>query len=167
MHKYHNTQLRIDRENAGLCRCGSGGTTYRLKELCVQGTIRHPRDIQTPLTTDEIGPGDHRSFMFIFAVNEHYEFRAAPDGGPRNVAPTDAVKHETLFENADVLAAGEVRIIEGVISEINDASGSYNTRTLLQNDPKFAQDILKALDQEAIPANDAVRSLLLRCGDFE
>jgi hypothetical protein len=102
--------------------------------------------------------------MFIYAVNEGHRFRMAPDGGPRNPENTDAVKHETLFENAPVLAAGEVRVENGVIADINDESGSYDTRSAMQNDPQFASDILEAIRLGNIPTSDVVLAKLHNLG---
>ena len=47
------------------------------------------------------------------------------------------MKHETLFHNANVEAAGEVSFLMGRVSGINDHSGSYRTFGMLASDLKF------------------------------
>jgi hypothetical protein len=105
--------------------------------------------------------------MFIYAVNEDYEFRTAPDSGPRPEAPLNAVKHETLFHNAHVRAAGEVQIQDGIIVDINDLSGSYGTRAIMNNDPQFSCDVLEAIVRGNIPASDVVLAKLRNLGGLE
>ncbi len=162
MHKYHDSAEHSRRLGCNECRCQSGGRTYASHELVHQGVILDPRNLALPLTSDAIGHGPPRTNMFIYAVNETYDFRLAADGGsPRSQAPPDAVKHETLFQNADVRAAGEIMVVKGVIVEINSQSGSYDTKDALQNDPEFASDVLIALSQGNIPASPIVLAMLL------
>lgn len=144
MHVYHGSSVHAQRQQNGQCHCQSGGTTFGAEELVSGGMFRDPRDPSQPLNSDPIGYGPPRTFMFIYAVNEAYQFRLAPDG---NRHQQGAVKHETLFQNAAVRAAGEVLVENGVITDINDASGSYNTRSVMESDPQFALDILQAIEQ--------------------
>jgi hypothetical protein len=126
--------------------------------LLKDGVIRDPVQPSTALHTAKIqswrsagGPPDEGN-LYIFAVSENYELNVAPDGDRK---AANAVKHETLFHNEDVLAAGEIYIANGVVQDINDASGSYGTRGALETDPKFADAVLKALTTHGLPV-DAV-----------
>ena len=74
----------------------------------------------------------------IYAVSTGLQVHIAFDG-VRGTA--DAVKHETLFQNANVEAAGEVSFVMGRISAINDHSGSYGTFGKLESDPAFVTAI--------------------------
>lgn len=72
----------------------------------------------------------------------------------------NAVKHETLFHNADVLAAGEIKVTNGVVVGLNDKSGSYRTMGRLQTDRRFARAILNAIDGAHAPLSDVERARL-------
>jgi len=61
-----------------------------------------------------------------------------------------AVKHETLFHNGDVLAAGELEVRRGIIVGLNDHSGSYGTYGKLDSDPAFAAAVVRALDLSGV-----------------
>lgn len=55
--------------------------------------------------------------------------RLAADGGSRSrgaIPPADAIKHETLFSNEPVNAAGELVIEDGKIRQVSNDSGTYN-----------------------------------------
>lgn len=95
----------------------------------------------------------------IYAVNENFEINIGFDGvrGSR-----DAVKHETLFHNADVRAAGELEIEAGVIVEVGDISGTYGTPGRIQTDPSFADAVLNALDRASAPIERSERRRLER-----
>jgi hypothetical protein len=79
----------------------------------------------------------------IYAVDVNFEIRAGFDGirGEEN-----AVKHETLFHNADVRAAGEMAVVGGIIVSVNDFSGSYRTAGKLETDRRFAEAVLTACE---------------------
>lgn len=102
------------------------------------GSILDP-GTRRPLTTPPLGS----TGVWIFAVREG-RMRLAPDSGPRSsqggLAP-DAIKHETLFSNARVNAAGEVLIQQGVVVEVNAASGTYTC----DMDDHFVGAVLEAL----------------------
>jgi hypothetical protein len=74
----------------------------------------------------------------------------------------NAVKHETLFHNAAVLAAGELEVLDGIIVGINDHSGTYRTYGMLDNDPSFAETVLKALERAEVPVDPQLRRQLER-----
>jgi hypothetical protein len=78
---------------------------------------------------------DRRS---IYAVSTTLVVHIAFDGVR---GATDAVKHETLFHNANVAAAGEVSFVMGRVSNLNDHSGSYGTFGKLASDPAFARAV--------------------------
>lgn len=73
----------------------------------------------------------------------------------------DAVKHETLFHNEDVRAAGELDVRAGVISKVNDHSGSYGTYGMLGTDSEFASAVLKVLDSVTAPITKEARQSLM------
>jgi hypothetical protein len=95
----------------------------------------------------------------IYAVDENFVIRVALDGvrGMPN-----AVKHETLFHNADVRAAGELEVVDGVIVEVGDVSGTYGTPGRIQTDPLFASAVLIALDEIGAPIESAEHRRLAR-----
>ena len=74
----------------------------------------------------------------------------------------DAVKHETLFHNADVRAAGEFEIENGVIVEVGDVSGTYGTPGRIQTDPSFVEAVLRSLDAAGAPIERHERKRLER-----
>ena len=74
----------------------------------------------------------------------------------------DAVKHETLFHNADVRAASELEIEAGVVVEVGDISGMYGTPGRIQTDPLFAEAVLTALDRIEVPIERGERPRLER-----
>ncbi|MGO8925420.1 MAG: hypothetical protein ACLQU3_00640 [Limisphaerales bacterium] len=93
----------------------------------------------------------------IFAVNEELDVHVARDS---DRALGGAVKHETLFHNAPVLAAGEMCIEEGVVMGLNDFSGSYDTDGELEVNPAFAGAVLKAFEKRSLPMGEALREFL-------
>jgi hypothetical protein len=70
------------------------------------------------------------------------------------------VKHETLFHNADVRAAGELSVVDGIIVAVNDFSGSYRTAGKLDTDRRFAEAVLTAIDRASIPLHWVERERL-------
>jgi hypothetical protein len=104
------------------------------------------------------GNDDHleKPYRFIFAVSQNFEIRIALD---HLRAVDNAVKHETLFHNANVLAAGEIYFEEGVVIDINDRSGSYRTLGML-NTPDFARAVLTAFRQNGIPMSESLEGFL-------
>jgi hypothetical protein len=78
----------------------------------------------------------------------------APDGD----RPThNSVKHETLFHNRDVLAAGEICIQNGQIVDLNDCSASYGTYGELEATPQFADVVLSVVTQHHLPMSDLLK----------
>jgi hypothetical protein len=132
---YHNSVTRTDRLRLGTDHCGSTGTVYRLADVVREGRIIDPRDSDAFVTTSS-------ERTFIYAVDLNGEMRIGEDGIR---GQPEAVKHETLFHNADVAAAGELQIRDGVVVHVNDRSGSYGTSGLLDVDRRFAATVLNSL----------------------
>jgi hypothetical protein len=165
MYNYHESAEHAKRLLAGTCRCASAGTVFKLRDCLGGGLVNDPTNADLLLTTSSLAtswanasgarlPSGHR---YIYAVSESYELHFAPDG-ERQVP--DSVKHETLFKNADVRAAGEIAVVEGVISEINDRSGSYRTYGALEADAGFADAVLVAIDKLDAPLSPSLREKL-------
>ncbi len=155
-HNYHDYSKRQERLERRICRCGSDGTVYNLRSLISDGIILDPRQKATPLTTpyvkrergDPEPAGSGYGRTFIFAINGNLDIHVAPDS---DRIIENAVKHETLFKNANVVAAGEICFRDGKVYDINDHSGSYNTDSKLVDDPRFSNSILAALRAKEIP----------------
>jgi hypothetical protein len=128
MYVYHDTPVRVERERKGLDHCASKGSVFELAGLVNdRGEVIDPRNPGV-LLDNSAGP------KIIYAVSSELVVHIAFDG-VRGAA--DAVKHETLFHNANVEAAGEVSFRMGRVSGINDHSGSYGTFGMLASDLKF------------------------------
>lgn len=92
--------------------------------------------------------------------------RLAPDGGhrpregeeldPRSF-PRDAIKHETLFKNQPVSAAGEIVFEHGEVVDLNNFSGTYN----VPFDRDFKGAVLQALDRSGIRVSHETRKKLM------
>ena len=111
-----------------------------------------------PLANRYLEPSDEP--VFIFAVDRHYRVRIAVDGDRPGDA--NAVKHETLFHNASVRAAGEIEITNGLVTNINDLTGSYRLRGYLESDPDFAGAVLRSFSDNSIPVDVRLRHYLER-----
>jgi hypothetical protein len=145
---YHGTKLNNDRLTTGICRCASTGVSHSAEALVGDdGLVQDPANLNEHLTTEAIGRKEGPR-PFIFAVNKDRKLRIALDGD--RPGDQNAVKHETLFHNEDVLAAGEVRFSAGIITEINDESGSYKTYGKMQTDPTFSDAFLAACEQAGV-----------------
>lgn len=155
---YHDTPENKRRLSLGICRCASNGPTYDLKSLVHDGRIKAPGNETENLTTPDVRvlrsdpepEGSGYGKTFIFAVNIDHEIRVALDS-ERTI--TGSVKHETLFHNADVIAAGEIAIRDGIVTRINDFSGSYATDGALEEKPSFSVAVLKAFNLHALPVD--------------
>jgi hypothetical protein len=154
MYSYHDTPERQQRLAKGTDHCRSAGEVYEISELIDEGRIRDP-DEPTKLLTAQRDMGSER--LFIYAVDSGFEMHIGVDGKREQ---RNAVKHETLFSNADIRAAGEVDFSRGVISMLNDASGSYGTRGMMDVDPSIADSILVALERSNAPVRQSVRRML-------
>jgi hypothetical protein len=119
--------------------------TYSLRELVQEGRLTEPGKPGQPLTVGRSVGKKNR--VLIYAVDENFETRVGfdtPRGRP------DAVKHETLHRNADVRAAGELEVDDGVIVEVGDVSGSYGTSGRIQTDPAFVTAVLRAIAKAGV-----------------
>ena len=165
MYTYQGSSLQQERLVKDECRCGSQGTVHNLAGLLREGRIADPAQMDTNLSTPEVRtlrddpepPGGGPGKTFIFAVDGDFEVHAAPDG---ERALAHAVKHETLFHNADVRAAGEICIQDGVVLNLNDHSGSYKTVGKLETDSDFAEAVLRAFDLRGLPLDSLLRNRL-------
>lgn len=155
MFSYENSIVRQERLARGTDHCGSKGTVYSLKELLTDGLIMDPTDVDRPLTTAGTSPS--AGSVLIYAVDANFNIRVSFDG-IRGSA--DAVKHETLFHNVDVRAAGELSVRGGIIIAVNDRSGSYRTAGKMDTDRRFAEAVLTAIDRAGGTLADAERARL-------
>lgn len=151
---YHGTQKRAGRLEAGLDHCDSEGPVYDIAALVRDGRVADP-ELDANLTTTT-------ARLMIYAVDASFRFHVAFDGvrGQRN-----AVKHETLFHNAPVLAAGEIEFLDGIVTRVNDRSGSYVTIGLMKTNRGIAEAILKALQRAGAPMSDSALDYLMTRAD--
>lgn len=114
--------IEVERETHGTNRCNSPGAKAGVHEL--KGLVKRGRVVLPARTRPSSSGGD----LWIFAVRGGV-MRVARDGGSRRRGapplPLDAVKHETLFTNLPVAAAGEIQFTDGCIASINNYSGTY------------------------------------------
>lgn len=149
MYDDHDSDIRAERLVTGRDHCESAGRVYALTELVVRNRIVDPES-GVELATS----GERR---LIYAVDSGGRIHVGFDGD-RGVP--HAVKHETLFHNAPVEAAGEMRVANGVIVEVNDRSGSYGTIGQLKIDRRMAQAVLTALQAAEVPLTSEVLDFL-------
>jgi hypothetical protein len=158
LYQYHGTLVHEKRLSDGICRCQSTGVVFNAKDLIRNGLIFEPLAFAYPLNTPRIKTLSNPDLIiegnakpFIYAVSLELDLHVAPDGN----RPTDnSVKHETLFHNEHVLAAGEIWIRDGIIAGMNDYSGSYGTRGEMETNPAFAKAVLSALIKQNLPVNE-------------
>lgn len=147
MYIYHDTAVRVERERKGHDHCASKGLVFDLASLVNdQGEVIDPRHPGV-LLDNLAGP------KIIYAVSTDFVVHIAFDG-VRGAA--DAVKHETLFHNANVTAAGEVSFHMGRVAGINDHSGSYGTFGKLASDPAFARAVRLGFSRTLVLMNESV-----------
>jgi hypothetical protein len=146
-----------ERRVRGQDHCGSNGPVFELGSLIIEGAIRDPADLSSALTAGVSVTRKKQSL--IYAVDENFTIHVGFDGVR---GQPDAVKHETLFHNADVRAAGELEIENGVIVEVGDISGTYGTPGRIQTDPSFVDAVLRSLDRIAAPIERGERRRLER-----
>lgn len=144
-----------ERLRKGTDRCGSPGSVYALEDLLTNEYVEDPEARGTLLDTET----EAQPRTIIYAVNEHFQIHVAIDGD--RTLP-DAVKHETLFHNKSVRAAGELGFKAGVIVHVNDHSGSYSTGGSIQTDARFVEAVLVALDGISAPLHPNERERLKR-----
>ncbi|HYI12450.1 MAG TPA: hypothetical protein VEK57_25575 [Thermoanaerobaculia bacterium] len=92
--------MRQERLRKGTDHCGSTGSVYNLRDVMKAGVIADPRDMQRPLSTAWTSPA--ASPVLIYAVDVDFNIHVGFDSAR---SQANAVKHETLFHNADVRAA--------------------------------------------------------------
>lgn len=149
-YSYHDSPRRPQREIDGTCRCGS--TSENIFEI--SGFLAAEPHITSPaVPTDR--DGIPLIGKYIYAVSVDYEMRIALDG---DRLENSSVKHETLFHNQDVLAAGEIGFTSGEVSSINDHSGSYGTDGEMKIDPEYSSTLLKAFGLKSIPLESSLQN---------
>lgn len=145
-YRYQGTRIQAERLQNVRDHCPDTGAVYNLADLVDRGHVMDPSVRGSKLTTSPLLGGPQG--VWIYAVDNEKVIRVAPDGTRGGVAPQ--VKHETLFHNADVEAAGEIYIEAGEIADINDRSGSYGTENDLSDDGavgrRFRGALLRALN---------------------
>jgi len=149
MYDYQNTEIRAERLARDKDHCGSNGPVYDLAHLIRTGRVFDP-DLRHELTTTN----DRR---LIYAVNSDLQIHVGFDG---ERGTEGAVKHETLFHNDSVEAAGEIHVRAGIVVDVNDRSGSYRTTGLMGIDRRMPKAILEAFQRANIPATEAVINFL-------
>jgi hypothetical protein len=142
MYDYRGTAIRAVRLARGTDHCGSPGRVFGLAELVASGLIMDPEAPTRLLTKRKL----------IYAVNEAFEINVAEDGVR---GTSGAVKHETLFRNAPVRAAGELFVEQGIIVRVNDRSGSYGTEGRMDSDRRFSRAVLAGLAKAAATVTEA------------
>jgi hypothetical protein len=165
MYRYQGSDLQTERLAKRECRCGSEGPIYNIAELLRHDRIGAPNEMAVNLSTPKVRktrgePEPANSGYgktYIFAISEDLVIHIALDSERRT---TGAVKHETLFHNADVLAAGEICIEDGIVVSLNDHSGSYGTDAELETNPDFAGSVLSAFDKHGVPVAPNLRAEL-------
>jgi hypothetical protein len=155
VYSYDDTFIQRERLAKGTDHCGSAGEVYALGNLVTAGKIVAPGRPARSLTTRGSTAG--REGVLIYAVDGNFNIHVGFDGVR---GETNAVKHETLFHNADVRAAGELSVVDGIIVEVNDFSGSYRTAGKLDTDRRFAEAVLTAIDGASIPLHPVEREQL-------
>lgn len=144
--------IEEQREARGENHCEAAAPVHDLRALVRDGHACDPAT-GSRLTSSPLGP--IAGGKWIFAV-KNGEIRVAPDGvrGNRQTA-----KHETLFRNADVDAAGEVHFLDGRVEDLNDVSGTYQTRDSLDLAVVRAQ-VARAIESTGGAASERVRDFL-------
>lgn len=155
MYSYHDTAIRAERLVKGTDHCASRGEVFELRKLVNdRGLATDPRDPESLFDRRE---GE----TVIYAVSDEFVVHIGFDGVRGS---PDAVKHETLFHNANVRAAGEVVFRAGRVLELNDRSGSYGTYGMLFADPELGEAVLKAFERSGVRMSSAVSKLLRKLG---
>lgn len=157
LYKYHDTPENRKRLAEGTDRCQSPGIKYDLDSIVTSGHAMDPCNSMVRLTTNALADSSVRPY--IFAVNLSGRMRVGLDGDRRG--DPGATKHETLWENSDVLAAGEIRFEGGIVVEINDHSGSYGTRGYLKQSESFRRAVATALTSAGVRVSDIVELQLI------
>ncbi len=153
MYHYHDTAIRDERVRRGTDHCDSDGQVFELSSLVRRRLLYDPRD------TNALLHSSAQTSAIIFAVDYTHRFHLGFDG---RRGQASAVKHETLFHNANVLAAGELHVSDGIIEDINDHSGSYGTYGKLDSDRGFARAVLRAVDLTGAQLTNPLRRKLER-----
>ena len=154
MFVYHDSEENKERLVDGRCRCATEHKerVFALCCLVKEGRIQDPYEKGKHLgelpTVPETATEAYKPGVYIYAVSATFEMRIALDCD-RDLQ--NAIKHESLFKNADVIAAGEIRFSDGCVSYLDDKSGSYGTLGALEGDPDFVRAILTAFSQGGIP----------------
>lgn len=151
MYNYHDSPVRTERLSAGTDHCDSKGKVFPLLRLVnTRGEVVDPCLDGVLLDTEN---GEN----VIYAVSGELDVHIGIDG-TRGVP--DAVKHETLFHNANVRAAGEIVFRQGKVVALNDHSGSYGTYGMLATDPEFAEAVVAGFEKAGVAMRQSLRNSL-------
>jgi hypothetical protein len=141
---YHDTEIRAERLTLDRDHCAVEGPIYDIAELVQDGVVIDP-ELGIRLTTTE-------RRRLIYAVDGALHCHLGFDG---ERGESGAVKHETLFHNGPVAAAGEIEFVDGVVTGINDRSGTYRTTGLMRVDRRLARAVLAAFRGAGVPMDDS------------
>jgi hypothetical protein len=122
VYRYEGSIVQLERLAGKRDHCGSGGIVHDLRDLISSGRIHEPDAPGRTLTAGRSMGRKNR--ILIYAVDENFDIHVGFDS---ERGMPSAVKHETLFRNADVRAAGEIEVSDGIVVEVGDVSGSYGT----------------------------------------
>lgn len=157
MYEYHNTEIRAERLEGHRDHCDSDGAVYDITTLVRGDRLEDPEPHSDGflVSPGHLSTTTHR--RMIYAVSIDLRIHVAFDG---NRGAEHAVKHETLFHNGDVAAAGEINVVDGVVASINDRSGSYGTTGQMKVDRRFANAVLMAFQRAQVPMTESAVDFL-------
>jgi len=167
MYVYESTDHQRQRIDQQRDHCGKRvphAPCYPLASVQSDGLLRDPTT-GTLLTSCPISNSADPTAtkdgleVYIYAVSQSMEIRISVDGVRGTL---NAVKHESLFDNESVLAAGEIWIEHGIVKDINDHSGTYLCRGELRSTPAFANAVLNALERSTLRTAQPLLNLLRR-----
>ncbi|GAB5404577.1 MAG: hypothetical protein Aurels2KO_28080 [Aureliella sp.] len=156
MFVYHDSPENKKRLALGLCRCAveGEGRIFDLVNLIKDDLIIDPYNQNELLSVAPRLPNEntpaYRPARYIYAVSKDLGFRIALDCDRKSPR---AVKHETLFHNQDVRAAGEIGFRDGRVDKLDDISGSYGTRGAMEEDLSFIKSLVEAIELNQVPVS--------------
>ena len=159
MYTYHGSTENQRRLEKDICRCATtpGSRVFTLSELVRDDKLIDPYDPTKILTSSPTVPIDaeeaYRPGIYIYAISTTREMRIALDCDRSH---PNAVKHETLFHNEDVVVAGEIRFDEGMVVDVNDHSGSYGTRGAFEVDPSSLKSVYDVFLNQNVPVTPSL-----------
>ncbi len=152
---YRGTDEHSRRHAKGREHSGNSSLTHSLADLVRKRKVYLPGGTE-PLTSLSL---DADRGKFIFALNREGVVRVGEDGIRGQAS---AVKHESLFSGDDVEVAGEIQFGRGVVSDVNDKSGTYQTAGVCLTQKKMVEQLLAALDRIQVQVRPGLRDRLLK-----